>query len=31
MKPFLLRMQAFGPYAKEQIIDFSQLGEKTSF
>ena len=31
MKPFLLRMQAFGPYAKEQIIDFSQLGEKNFF
>lgn len=31
MKPLLLRMQAFGPYAKEQIIDFSQLGEKNFF
>ena len=31
MKPLLLRMKAFGPYAKEQIIDFSQLGEKNFF
>ena len=31
MKPLFLRMRAFGPYAKEQIIDFSQLGEKNFF
>ncbi len=31
MKPIKLTMKAFGPYAGEQIIDFSQLGDKTFF
>ncbi len=28
MRPLTLRLCAFGPYAKETVIDFSQLGEK---
>lgn len=31
MKPILLRMQAFGPYAGEQTIDFSRLRGKNFF
>jgi exonuclease SbcC len=31
MKPVLLRMQAFGAYASEQIIDFTRLGDKNFF
>jgi exonuclease SbcC len=31
MKPLLLEMQAFGPFARRQVIDFRQLGGKTFF
>ena len=31
MRPLKLTMQAFGPYASKQEIDFTQLGEKTMF
>ncbi|WNF38146.1 SMC family ATPase [Bacillaceae bacterium IKA-2] len=31
MKPIKLIMQAFGPYANKQEIDFTLLGEKTMF
>lgn len=31
MKPLKLIMQAFGPYANKQEIDFTLLGEKTMF
>ena len=31
MKPVFLRMQAFGPYAREQNIDFATLGDKNFF
>lgn len=31
MKPLVLQMQAFGPFAHRQVIDFSELGAKTFF
>lgn len=31
MKPLKLIMQAFGPYANKQEVDFTRLGEKTMF
>lgn len=31
MKPFKLMMQAFGPYAKKEVIDFTKLGNRTMF
>ncbi len=31
MKPLLLEMQAFGPFARQQVIDFRHLGSKTFF
>jgi exonuclease SbcC len=31
MKPVFLHMQAFGPYAQEQDIDFTKLGDKNFF
>ncbi|CAM4013341.1 AAA family ATPase [Lederbergia lenta] len=31
MKPIKLTMQAFGPYAGKEVIDFSQLGNRTMF
>lgn len=31
MKPVLLSMQAFGPFAGTQVVDFGQLGGKTFF
>ena len=31
MKPLQLEMQAFGPFARRQVIDFRQLGGKTFF
>ncbi len=31
MRPLRLMMQAFGPYAGNEIIDFSQLGNRTMF
>jgi exonuclease SbcC len=31
MKPLLLKMQAFGPFNKQQELDFTQLGEKAFF
>lgn len=31
MKPLRLEMQAFGPFAGEQLIDFGQLGERSFF
>jgi DNA repair protein SbcC/Rad50 len=31
MKPLKLTMQAFGPYATKQEVDFTKLGEKTMF
>jgi exonuclease SbcC len=31
MKPLLVEMQAFGPFAVRQVIDFSLLGQKTFF
>ncbi len=31
MKPIVLEMQAFGPFADRQVIDFRELGERTFF
>jgi exonuclease SbcC len=31
MKPVLIQMQAFGPFASLQVVDFSLLGSKTFF
>lgn len=31
MKPLRLEMQAFGPFAGEQVIDFRELGERSFF
>ncbi|MBS4176919.1 AAA family ATPase [Lederbergia citrea] len=31
MRPIKLMMQAFGPYAGKEMIDFSQLGNRTMF
>lgn len=31
MKPIVLEMQAFGPFAHRQVIDFRELGERTFF
>ena len=31
MRPLRLEMQAFGPFARLQVIDFSELGSKTFF
>ncbi|MBS4207425.1 SMC family ATPase [Bacillus sp. FJAT-50079] len=31
MKPILLTMQAFGPYARKEVIDFSRLGNRKMF
>ncbi|OIJ13448.1 hypothetical protein BKP37_10785 [Anaerobacillus alkalilacustris] len=31
MKPLKLTMQAFGPYANKQEVDFTKLGQKTMF
>ena len=31
MKPLLLKMQAFGPFNKQQELDFTLLGEKAFF
>ena len=31
MKPLILRMTAFGPYAKEEVIDFNELGDNQLF
>lgn len=31
MKPIVLTMQAFGPFADKQLIDFRKLGEKSFF
>lgn len=31
MKPLVIEMQAFGPFAKRQVIDFRELGSKTFF
>ena len=31
MKPLKLQMQAFGPYAKNEIIDFTKLGNRNMF
>ncbi len=31
MRPLKLTMQAFGPYAKTEIIDFTKLGNRTMF
>jgi DNA repair protein SbcC/Rad50 len=31
MKPLILTMQAFGPYADREVIDFNQLGNRTMF
>ena len=31
MKPLKLTMQAFGPYAGREVIDFNQLGNRTMF
>ncbi|MCK2020417.1 SbcC/MukB-like Walker B domain-containing protein [Peribacillus frigoritolerans] len=31
MRPDILTMQAFGPYAGREIIDFNSLGERTMF
>jgi exonuclease SbcC len=31
MKPIILEMQAFGPFAHRQVIDFRELGERTFF
>ena len=31
MRPHILTMQAFGPYAGKEVIDFNKLGERTMF
>lgn len=31
MRPHILTMQAFGPYANKEVIDFNTLGERTMF
>ena len=31
MKPLIVDMQAFGPFAHQQVIDFRELGSKTFF
>ncbi len=31
MKPLVIEMCAFGPFAKRQVVDFRQLGNKTFF
>ena len=31
MKPLVIDMQAFGPFAERQVIDFRELGSKTFF
>ena len=31
MKPLVLRMTAFGPYAKEEVINFNELGDNQLF
>ena len=31
MKPLRIRMTAFGPYATEQVVDFSELGDRSLF
>jgi exonuclease SbcC len=31
MKPLCLTMEAFGPYAKKEVIDFRLLGDKSFF
>ena len=31
MKPLVVEMQAFGPFADRQVIDFRELGSKTFF
>ena len=31
MKPLIIEMQAFGPFAARQVIDFGELGSKTFF
>ncbi|MFZ2651753.1 MAG: SMC family ATPase [Burkholderiaceae bacterium] len=31
MKPLVIDMQAFGPFARRQVIDFRALGDKTFF
>lgn len=31
MRPDILTMQAFGPYAGRETIDFNSLGERTMF
>ena len=31
MRPLRLEMQAFGPFARQQVIDFRELGNKTFF
>lgn len=31
MRPIKLDMQAFGPYARQQVLDFSQLGQERLF
>src|SRR3954470_845100 len=31
MKPLKLTMQAFGPYADREVVDFNQLGNRTMF
>ena len=31
MKPLCLTMEAFGPYAQKEVIDFRKLGDKSFF
>ncbi|WP_025729209.1 AAA family ATPase [Heyndrickxia ginsengihumi] len=31
MRPLVLTMQAFGPYAQKEVIDFTKLGNQTMF
>ena len=31
MKPLVVKLQAFGPFANQQLIDFRELGDKTFF
>ncbi|POB69185.1 hypothetical protein CRN59_16190, partial [Vibrio vulnificus] len=31
MKPLKLTMQAFGPFAEREVIDFTQLGDNPLF